>query len=73
MQPNPARDAVDVEGMPDGAILRATNAWGQSLPVNWTEAGYRLDVSPWPSGIYWLQWTHTDGSHGTPQKLVIAQ
>jgi hypothetical protein len=73
VQPNPARDAVDVEGMPDGALLRATNAWGQPLPVNWVEAGYRLDVSPWPSGMYWLQWMHPGGSQGTPQKLVIAQ
>jgi hypothetical protein len=59
--------------MPDGALLRATNAWGQPLLVNWIEAGYRLDVSLWPSGMYWLQWMHPGGSQGTPQKLVIAQ
>lgn len=72
LYPNPANATVDLSGLPEGAEVQATNAWGQRVPVAWMDAQYRMDVSGWPGGIYWIRWTAQDGAQGAVQRLVVA-
>jgi hypothetical protein len=72
LYPNPANETVDLSGLPEGAEVHATNAWGQRVPVEWIDLQYRMDVSNWPGGMYWIRWTAPDGAQGTVQRLVVA-
>jgi hypothetical protein len=63
---------VDLSGLPEGAEVHATNTWGQRISVEWIDLQYRMDVSGWSGGIYWIRWTTKDGAQGTVQRLVVA-
>jgi len=74
--PNPARNEVHLF-IPDckDARLEIFNAAGQFLyqsPRLTGEASYDLDITLWPSGVYFVVFTNGDGGVAT-QKLVIAR
>ena len=60
--PNPARDVIRWEG-PELRRLLCFDATGKCVAVqthNNEQSGW-IDVSSWPTGLYWMQWETADG------------
>lgn len=51
--PNPFRDFIELEALPEGAQLRLRNAAGQLIFAG--EAAPRISTAHLPGGVYWLE------------------
>lgn len=73
--PNPSSDRLTIEsvGTPaDSGTIKVYNLqqqeiWSMQSPTAWHQID--LDVSRWPSGVYWLQMSFNQNTH--TQKLII--
>ncbi len=60
--PNPANDVIRWEG-PELRRLLCFDATGKCVAVQteYNEQNGWIDVSSWPTGLYWMQWETADG------------
>jgi hypothetical protein len=65
LAPNPARQAVWIRGLGEGATVgwTVTNALGQVVHKNpvWNGTEWQLSTAGWPAGTYWINAVAEDG------------